>query len=176
MADDRIENFEQLLSALSEFLDRLPVSVQKVLRPHIDALRDSISHHRPPCFALVGRRGSGKSTLLNAIFGARVAETGAVVAQTKEAVWRTYTPAGDRRAVEILDTRGLQEGGRPKEAEASIERAIRDRSPDVVLFLVKATEVDAAIDADIDGTERVVSRSEERRVGKECRSRWSPYH
>ena len=24
--------------------------------------------------------------------------------------------------------------------------------------------------------ERNVSRSEERRVGKECRSRWSPYH
>src|SRR5256885_9700524 len=26
------------------------------------------------------------------------------------------------------------------------------------------------------GTPRVVARSEERRVGKECRSRWSPYH
>ena len=24
--------------------------------------------------------------------------------------------------------------------------------------------------------ERVTTRSEERRVGKECRSRWSPYH
>src|SRR6266849_1918323 len=24
--------------------------------------------------------------------------------------------------------------------------------------------------------ERVIDRSEERRVGKECRSRWSPYH
>src|SRR5256885_13629046 len=24
--------------------------------------------------------------------------------------------------------------------------------------------------------ERITSRSEERRVGKECRSRWSPYH
>ena len=24
--------------------------------------------------------------------------------------------------------------------------------------------------------ERIVLRSEERRVGKECRSRWSPYH
>ena len=24
--------------------------------------------------------------------------------------------------------------------------------------------------------EEAVSRSEERRVGKECRSRWSPYH
>ena len=30
---------------------------------------------------------------------------------------------------------------------------------------------------DVDGDEEtVVGRSEERRVGKECRSRWSPYH
>ena len=30
---------------------------------------------------------------------------------------------------------------------------------------------------EIDGeTVETVSRSEERRVGKECRSRWSPYH
>ena len=28
---------------------------------------------------------------------------------------------------------------------------------------------------DFDGT-LIDSRSEERRVGKECRSRWSPYH
>ena len=27
-----------------------------------------------------------------------------------------------------------------------------------------------------DGTLRPAARSEERRVGKECRSRWSPYH
>ena len=26
------------------------------------------------------------------------------------------------------------------------------------------------------GTTSVIKRSEERRVGKECRSRWSPYH
>ena len=25
-------------------------------------------------------------------------------------------------------------------------------------------------------SEKMLSRSEERRVGKECRSRWSPYH
>ena len=25
-------------------------------------------------------------------------------------------------------------------------------------------------------TEKIEDRSEERRVGKECRSRWSPYH
>ena len=28
----------------------------------------------------------------------------------------------------------------------------------------------------LDNFEQVVTRSEERRVGKECRSRWSPYH
>src|SRR2546426_9794115 len=38
----------------------------------------------------------------------------------------------------------------------------------------------AAFAADYEGrlvaTEFVTNRSEERRVGKECRSRWSPYH
>ena len=28
----------------------------------------------------------------------------------------------------------------------------------------------------INGDENKITRSEERRVGKECRSRWSPYH
>ena len=30
--------------------------------------------------------------------------------------------------------------------------------------------------SDIVHWERILVRSEERRVGKECRSRWSPYH
>src|SRR3989475_12553982 len=36
-----------------------------------------------------------------------------------------------------------------------------------------AVEHDAAADP---GADREADRSEERRVGKECRSRWSPYH
>ena len=32
------------------------------------------------------------------------------------------------------------------------------------------------IDVEIPRDKLVVVRSEERRVGKECRSRWSPYH
>ena len=28
----------------------------------------------------------------------------------------------------------------------------------------------------IEAAEELIDRSEERRVGKECRSRWSPYH
>ena len=31
------------------------------------------------------------------------------------------------------------------------------------------------LDTNIDGYEKFDDRSEERRVGKECRSRWSPY-
>ena len=34
----------------------------------------------------------------------------------------------------------------------------------------------AEMDIKLDGDTITVSRSEERRVGKECRSRWSPYH
>ena len=30
--------------------------------------------------------------------------------------------------------------------------------------------------AQASGNEKAKTRSEERRVGKECRSRWSPYH
>jgi len=30
--------------------------------------------------------------------------------------------------------------------------------------------------ADLDAVLATLARSEERRVGKECRSRWSPYH
>ena len=30
--------------------------------------------------------------------------------------------------------------------------------------------------ADVEAIQDILMRSEERRVGKECRSRWSPYH
>src|SRR5256885_3568776 len=44
----------------------------------------------------------------------------------------------------------------------------RGRAGDVALVRRLAQEDGFAVD--------VVDRSEERRVGKECRSRWSPYH
>src|SRR5256885_16019288 len=42
-------------------------------------------------------------------------------------------------------------------------------APDAVVISLPGEDVAAAIDD-------CVARSEERRVGKECRSRWSPYH
>ena len=43
------------------------------------------------------------------------------------------------------------------------------------LFADEGAKV-AVTDLTQDGVDAVVARSEERRVGEECRSRWSPYH
>src|SRR5260370_26301793 len=45
--------------------------------------------------------------------------------------------------------------------------------PELALALFVAP---ALLDAAFDTSPRALRRSEERRVGKECRSRWSPYH
>src|SRR5574343_516170 len=43
-------------------------------------------------------------------------------------------------------------------------------------FILNHAEVKAVFISDKSIYAKVASRSEERRVGKECRSRWSPYH
>ena len=45
-----------------------------------------------------------------------------------------------------------------------------------LMKLVTGEMVIGKYDAEKDCLNEVASRSEERRVGKECRSRWSPYH
>ena len=108
---------------------------------------------------LVGRRGAGKSSLVNALFGAKVAELGHVTAQTGRGRWYAHEREGG--VVEILDTRGMQEGSLPAEADPaqsaqeSIALELRAKPADVVVFVAKASEVDAAIDADLDALERV---------------------
>ena len=42
--------------------------------------------------------------------------------------------------------------------------------------MAKAFEAKTGIKVDVIPVEEKELRSEERRVGKECRSRWSPYH
>src|SRR2546430_12758166 len=54
-----------------------------------------------------------------------------------------------------------------------IPQHLRDDNPGVANDLrTRKREVPA----DFDRVARAYDRSEERRVGKECRSRWSPYH
>ena len=51
------------------------------------------------------------------------------------------------------------------------KRAVAENDLDVFLQYVQALK-----DLHFSSEEVLAERSEERRVGKECRSRWSPYH
>ena len=63
-------------------------------------------------------------------------------------------------------------------AELAVERAKRlaEQGEDVVILLDSITRLCRAHNNNAKSGGRTLSRSEERRVGKECRSRWSPYH
>lgn len=147
---------------LEEMLDRVPEPVVRELREKIAELRALLLEQRPPRFVLVGRRGAGKSSLINAIFGRLVAEVGHEKATTATGTWWSYT--GELGTVEMLDTRGMQEGSVPGGADAeispieSIEKSLREKLPDAILFLIKAKEIDAAIDGDLDGLREVSER------------------
>lgn len=154
------------LRRVEEMLRFLPVpeATSRDLREKVALLRAVLFEHRPPALALVGRRGAGKSSLVNAIFGEKLAEVGHVRAQTGRGCW--YDHHGALGTVSVLDTRGVQEGSKPAEdddegeAVRSVMFELAKKPPDVVLFLVKATEVDSAIDGDLDALERVMGEVE----------------
>src|SRR5882672_1057148 len=91
----------------------------------------------------------------------------------------------------LIATRGrvreLEELAAAREAESREERAARTRESAAAAAQKAQLEAERAAAADklvlLQDAERklaesfeALSRSEERRVGKECRSRWSPYH
>ena len=167
MADPNSPTFPEIAEAirrLEDLLDRVPEPLAREVRQKIAHLRALLLEQRSPQLVLVGRRGAGKSSLINALFGARVAEVGHVKAQTGRGRW--FDVQGELGTLSILDTRGIQEGSRPEEADEadtpldSILAEVRRKAPDALLFLVKATEVDAAIDADLDVLAQIVAASE----------------
>lgn len=159
------QEISETIRRLEEMLERVPDPLARDIRQKISHLRALLLEQRSPNLVLVGRRGSGKSSLINALFGARVAEVGHVKAQTGQGRW--FDVQGELGTLSILDTRGIQEGSRPEEADTadtpldSILAEVRRKAPDALLFLVKATEVDAAIDADLDVLAQIVSAVEQ---------------
>src|SRR2546430_12578559 len=63
-------------------------------------------------------------------------------------------------------------GLRPPAVAAVFGRAVADRDPLLELRIEQLVLADFGVDV----FALVAGDSEERRVGKECRSRWSPYH
>lgn len=151
---------------IEEMLRFLPLSEGTIndIRSKVALLRTILLEQRAPAFALVGRRGAGKSSLVNALFGAKVAEVGHVKSQTGRGRW--FDHKSDRGAISVLDTRGIQEGSKPTETDeahdavTSIVVELKKKTPDVIVFLVKATEVDSAIDEDLSALERVYAEIE----------------
>jgi uncharacterized protein (DUF697 family)/GTP-binding protein EngB required for normal cell division len=153
------EEISEFLKMLERIIEEMDIPFASQVKEELAEFRRLVTEQRPPRLALVGRRGSGKSSLINAIFGEHVAEVGHESAMTGEANWWDY--AGERGTIEVLDTRGLQEGSSPHKediadtAKESIKKALEDRRADAIIFLVKASEVDAAIDGDIDALEEL---------------------
>jgi predicted GTPase len=156
-----LDPIAESLARLEDLLERLPGDVAKDLRSKVSTLRTILLEQRPPAFALVGRRGSGKSSLINALFGEKVAEVGHVKSQTGKGTWFDFSH--EHGTLAILDTRGVQEGTAPAEGDEaktpveSILLELRRKAPDAIVFLVKATEVDAAIDGDLDALEAILA-------------------
>ncbi len=159
-----LHNYSALIKMLLEQLSRLPPPLREQVERELNELIHLLEDIRSPRFMVIGRRGAGKSTLINALFNAPVARVGAVEAQTGEAHWYEYEHNG--KTIEILDTRGIQEGGKPIEEDSasdsqeSILRAVRESCPDIVLFLCKAKEVDSAINESLDIVEKILRQIE----------------
>jgi uncharacterized protein (DUF697 family)/GTP-binding protein EngB required for normal cell division len=157
--DDALKILGRALERIEDLLERLPLDIAKEVRLRLATLRTLLIDKRPPALVLVGRRGAGKSSIVNALFGAKMAELGHVTAQTGRGRWYDYERDGG--SISILDTRGLQEGSAPAEADPSksalesIAVELRVKAPDLIVFVVKASEVDAAIDGDLDALEHV---------------------
>src|SRR4051812_37603808 len=173
MAEDEADSEAKMRKAIAENIKRVEEMMQflplhgdtiRDLRSKVALLRTILLEQRAPAFALVGRRGAGKSSMVNALFGSKVAEVGHVKSQTGRGKWFDYS--SERGAIAVLDTRGIQEGSRPseddsaKDAVASILVELKRKVPDVILFLVKASEADSAIDADLAALERIYAEIE----------------
>lgn len=161
MADDKapLQPLADTLKVIEDTLAFFPEGVAKHSRHRLATLRQLVLEQKPPSVLVMGRRGAGKSSLINALFGQQVARVGHLTAQTAEGVW--FEHKTELGSVSLLDTRGLAEGSTPEGAKTSdalkaLLVEVRKKAPDLVLFVAKASELDAAIDADIDALERVL--------------------
>src|SRR2546428_1167132 len=155
---------------------------QQVVKTVRDELTALLGKHAKPLFAsrppsvwmIVGLQGSGKTTTTGKLakwltnHGHRP-----IVVSTD-----VYRPAAREQLAQVAKAAGLAlwpgaGADKPLEIVRGAVREAKLSASDVIL-------VDTAgrlhIDDELMNELSLLKRSEERRVGKECRSRWSPYH
>src|ERR1035438_9843642 len=138
---------------------------------------------------LVGRNGAGKTTLMKVIMGDMKPDTGdlfrpqgAVFARLAQEV-----PTDLRGSVHDIVSSGLRPNDDGHEEDWKRDVRVEDLEIGRVVLGVPETEFHRRENRKRRRRQAVVGhgelpdfqvfiRSEERRVGKECRSRWSPYH
>src|SRR5699024_9500725 len=146
---------ETLFDFITKNIGKTKMSAKSKMkvREEMSNLRSFVLSARPARIAIVGRRGAGKSSLINAIFGEEKAEVGDYKSQTGTGKW--YLFENELGGIDILDSRGLGESHRPEEAayrETPLEEvtdSIKNKCPDVILFLCKGKEVGSRIDEDL---------------------------
>lgn len=162
--DDRIlDRCESISTELLKRIEGLPdiFPLKHETKGYFKSIREMILSMRPARIMVVGRCKSGKSSLINAICGYQVTKMNDTKPQTGQAKWIRYDHGGNQ-LIDLLDTRGLQEQRDPLELdqsstpEKSIIQAIKQKCPDVVLFLCKATEVHSASSEDLKICENIM--------------------
>ncbi len=155
MTQNKQSNFQSAYSMIKGQLDRLPLSgkAKEKVMTKLNELKELTIEAREPRIALIGRRGTGKSSLINALFGEDRQFVSSVRAGTQRGKWLWY-PDEDQRRIRLLDSRGL---GESEEFEMGsynvpinqLKEELEAEQPDVLLFLIKAKEVDARVDEDL---------------------------
>ena len=138
--------------------------------------------------AIIGSNGAGKTTIINAISG-MVPHKGTVLYNGKPLPENAskivgqgviQVPEGRKIFAGLTVEENLQAGAYTVKGKKEIDRLMKEQ---YAMFprLDERRKQDAGT---LSGGEQqmlaicrgLMGRSEERRVGKECRSRWSPYH
>ena len=149
----------------------------------------NLEMHRGSITALLGENGAGKSTLVKILTGVHHPDAGSVELDGKPIRIPTPTAARDlgigvvHQECLVFDQLTVAENlfvnAHPSPRRLIDWNALQSRAEAALRELGADFTRSEEHTSELQSRENLVCRiirSEERRVGKECRSRWSPYH